>query len=93
MWGEILPEVAAAYLAEGNSQFDSRNYAEAAAAFELAYAYDAGNEEALYQMAQSYRFIGEDEKAIAAYDKVIELFPDSWRAERSRNYRAQLAGG
>ena len=91
--GEILPEVAAAYLAEGNSQFDSRNYAEAAAAFELAYAYDAGNEEALYQMAQSYRFIGEDEKAIAAYDKVIELFPDSWRAERSRNYRAQLAGG
>ncbi len=88
----ILPEVAAAYLDEGNRLFNARNYTEAAAAFEQAAAYDGSNEEALYQMAQSYRISGENEKAIAAYDKVIELFPDSWRAERSQSYRAQLAG-
>ena len=91
--GVILPEVAAAYLDEGNRLFNSKNYAEAAAAFERAVAYDADNEEAIYQMAQSYRFIGDTEKAVAAYDKVIELFPDSWRAERSQNYRTQLTGG
>lgn len=90
--GTILPEVAATYLEEGNRLFNSREYADAAATFEQAVAYDAGNEEAIYLMAQSYRFIGETEKAIEAYDKVIELFPDSWRAERSRNYRAQIAG-
>lgn len=90
--GAILPEVAAAYLEEGNRLFNARNYAEAAAAFEQAFAYDAGNEEAIYQLAQSYRISGDSEKAIAAYDKVIELFPDSWRAERSQDYKAQLAG-
>ena len=90
--GAILPEVAAAYLEEGNRLFNARNYAEAAAALEQAVAYDAGNEEALYQLAQSYRISGDNEKAIAAYDKVAELFPDSWRAERSREYRTQLAG-
>lgn len=90
--GTILPEVAANYLAQGNNLFNARNYTEAAAAFEQAVAYDAGNEEALYQLAQSYRISGENEKAIAAYDKVMELFPDSWRAERAEEYKARLAG-
>lgn len=90
--GTILPEVAGIYMEEGNRLYNARNYGEAAVAFEQAFAYDAGNEEALYQIGQCYRFVGENEKALAAYDKVIELFPESWRAERSQEYRPLVGG-
>ena len=90
--GVILPEVADTYLQEGNRLFNARNYADAAVAFEQAVAYDASNVESIYQLAQSYRIIGENEKAVQAYDKVLELFPDTWQADKAQSYKAQLSG-
>ncbi len=90
--GVIFPELAAQYFSQGHSAFNAGKYSEAAEALERAVAYDAGNEEALYELAQSYRILGEDEKAIDAYNRVIELFPDSWRAENSVSYRNRLTG-
>ena len=55
-------------------------------------AYDASNVESIYQLAQSYRIIGENEKAVQAYDKVLELFPDTWQADKAQSYKAQLSG-
>ena len=86
----VVPELAAHYLEEGNRYFNAANYPSAVEALEKAVFYDAANEEALYQLAQSYRITGDKEKAIAAYDKVIELFPDSWRAENSKSYKEGL---
>ena len=90
--GVTLPEVADTYLQEGNRLFNARNYADAAVAFEQAVAYDASNVESIYQLAQSYRIIGENEKAVQAYDKVLELFPDTWQADKAQSYKAQLSG-
>lgn len=92
LYRSLLPEIAAVYFTEGTNQFNAGNYTAAAEALEKAFAYDGTNEEAIYQLAQSYRILKENEKAIAAYDKVIELFPDSWRAENARSYRDRLAG-
>ena len=45
-----------------------------------------------YELAQSYRILGENDKALEAYNKVIQLFPDSWRAENSKSYIDRLNG-
>ena len=92
LYRSLLPEIAAVYFTEGTNQFNAGNYTAAAEALEKAFAYDETNEEAIYQLAQSYRILKENEKAIAAYDKVIELFPDSWRAENAQSYRDRLTG-
>lgn len=92
LYRSLIPEIAAVYFAEGTSQFNAGNYAAAAESLEKAFAYDQTNEEAIYQLAQSYRILNENEKAIAAYDKVIELFPESWRAENAQSYKDRLTG-
>lgn len=92
LYRSLLPEIAAVYFNEGISQFNAGNYTAAAESLERAVAYDETNEEAIYQLAQSYRILKENEKAIAAYDKVIELFPESWRAENAQSYRDRLTG-
>ncbi|MCI9437674.1 MAG: tetratricopeptide repeat protein [Lachnospiraceae bacterium] len=92
LYRSLIPEIAAVYFAEGTSQFNAGNYAAAAESLEKAFAYDQTNEEAIYQLAQSYRILKENEKAIAAYDKVIELFPESWRAENAQSYKDRLTG-
>lgn len=92
LYRSLLPEIAAVYFTEGTNQFNAGNYTAAAEALEKAFAYDETNEEAIYQLAQSYRILKENEKAIAAYDKVIELFPDSWRAENAQSYKDRLTG-
>ena len=90
--GSAMPKLAQTYFQEGSRLFNSAQYTEAVGPLEQAVAYDAANEEALYMLAQSYRIIGENEKALAAYDKVIELFPDSWRAQNARSYRTRVGG-
>ncbi len=90
--GVIFPELAAQYFNEGHRAFNAGSYSAAAAALEQAVAYDAANEEALYELAQSYRILGENDKALEAYNKVIQLFPDSWRAENSKSYIDRLNG-
>ncbi len=90
--GVVMPKLAQSYFQEGSRLFNASSYSEAVGPLEQAVAYDEANEEALYMLAQSYRILGENEKAIAAYDKVIALFPDSWRADNSKSYRDRLAG-
>ena len=90
--GVIFPELAAQYFNEGHRAFNAGSYSAAAAALEQAVVYDAANEEALYELAQSYRILGENDKALEAYNKVIQLFPDSWRAENSKSYIDRLNG-
>ena len=87
-----MPKLAQSYFQEGSRLFNASSYSEAVGPLEQAVAYDETNEEALYMLAQSYRILGENEKAIAAYDKVIALFPDSWRADNSKSYRDRLTG-
>ncbi len=88
----IGPEVSVNYYATGYSAYESGDYAVAAENLTRAFQYDETNVDALYFLGQTYRKSGDNENAIAAYDKVVELFPGTERARRAKNYRNELAG-
>ena len=76
----------------GLKAYNARNYEEAVENFEKAAeldeTYERGN--LLYFLAQSYRVLEQNEKAIEYYQKVIEQFPDTERASKSKYYLNQL---
>lgn len=87
----IGPDLAAEYYNEGNTAYWMNNYAEAIPPLEKAVYYDASHMEALYLLGQAYRMNGNNVEAIAAYDKLIELFPDTQRARSAKQFRDSLA--
>ena len=87
----IGPELASEYYDAGNTSYRTNDYAAAIEALEKAVAYDETHMEALYLLGQSYRMNGDNEKAIATYDKVIELFPNTQRARNAEQARNSLA--
>lgn len=88
----IGPELSQNYYNEGMTSYNDKRYQDAIASLIRAVYYDAENMEALYHLGNAYRENGDKEEAIAAYDKVIELFPGTNRARSSQSYRDQLAG-
>lgn len=97
LYGAVLekigPELATEYYNTGNDAYRAGNYPEAITSLTRAVEYDAANMEALYLLAQAYNMNGNSAEAIAAYDKVIELFPGTQRARSSQQARDRLAGG
>lgn len=93
--GAVGPELSQTYYAEGTTAYNDEDYGAAIESFTRAVYYDAANAEALYSLADAYRLNGDTENAIATYDRVIELFPDTDRARRAQRYRDDLstAGG
>lgn len=87
----IGPELSGTYYTAGNSAYQAENYTEAIENFAKAVYYDETSMEALYNLAQSYRMNGDSAEAIAAYDKVIELFPDTDRAKKAKSYKDTLS--
>ena len=87
----IGPDLAAEYYNEGNTAYWANNYEEAIPLLEKAVYYDADHLEALYLLGQAYRMNGDNEEAIAAYDKLIELFPNTQRAVSAKQFRDSLA--
>ena len=55
---------------------------------ELYEKYRDGN--ALYYLGQSYRLNGDKDKAKEAYERAMELFPDSSVYENCKSYLSQL---
>ena len=43
------------------------------------------NGDAIYYLAQSYRIIGDYEKAAVLYQKVIDEYPSSYKADNAKN--------
>ena len=93
--GAVGPELSQTYYAEGTTAYNDEDYGAAIESFTRAVYYDAANAEALYSLADAYRLNGDTENAVATYDRVIELFPDTDRARRAQRYRDDLstAGG
>lgn len=65
---------------QGYTNYKRYKYADALPLFQDAFDLDNTNTDALYFLARSYDKQGDQENAIAAYQKVIELFPDTSRA-------------
>ena len=73
---------------EALNAYNQQNYTDAATNFQkvvdLDENYQDGN--AIYYLAQSYRNIGENEKAAEYYRKMIALYPGTERAANSQQY-------
>ena len=87
---EINAEYVRTMYEEGTAAYNSQDYETAAADFEKVIAieetYDNGN--VLYYIAQCYRKLENWENARIYYQKVVELYPGSERANIAQNYLA-----
>lgn len=83
-------EVGGNYYDSGMKAYQAENYEEAVLNLTKAYAYDSSNEDALFNLGNAYRKLGDTINALDTYSKVIELFPDTERATRAQQYINEL---
>lgn len=88
--GLVGPELARAYYEEGHADYNQEKYAEAIPNLEKAYQYNEANGEAIFYLANSYRKVGDIDKAKAAYAEVLKKFPGTEKANRSEIYLAEI---
>lgn len=86
----VGPDVAESYYNDGYEAYRQENYEDAIPNLEKAFKYDATNGEALYNLANAYYRIGEEEKARAAYLQIIELFPGTEKASKSETFLEEM---
>lgn len=89
----IGPQMTLIYYNAGYTAFQAQNYEEAIVAFKRAIEYDSTHGDAWYNLGNAYRLNGNNEEAIAAYEKFIELLPETERASRARRYITTLSEG
>ncbi len=87
----IGPDLSKKYYNEGYTAYRNEEFTTAIDLFSKAVYYDASNVDALYNLGNAYRRNGDVQPAIDTFDKVIELFPNTERARRSKQYRNTLA--
>ena len=83
-------DVAEAYYNDGYEAYRQENYEDAIPNLEKAFKYDPANGEALYDLANAYYRIGEEELAREAYHQVIELFPGTEKASKSEEFLQEM---
>lgn len=88
----IGPKVAESYDEDGHAAFWAGNYEDAIPNLERAYQYDPTNGQALFDLANSYYRMGDEQKAAELYRQVIELFPNTEKADKSKATLAQIEG-
>lgn len=86
----IGPELSQNYYTAGYTAYQNESFEEAITNLNRAVYYNAANIDAWYNLGNAYRRSGDNENAIAAYDKVIELFPDTDKARKSQQYKDSL---
>lgn len=89
----IGPELFQQYYTQAYDCYRQEDFAGAIEGFSKAVYYDEGMEDAWYYLGQAYRRSGDTENALAAYQKLIELFPDGARAKSAQDYVNQLGSG
>lgn len=86
----VGPDIAKAYYDDGYEAYRQENYADAIPNLEKAFKYDVTNGEALYNLANAYYRMGEEEKARTVYLQIIELFPDTEKASKSEAFLEEM---
>jgi len=86
----IGPELSENYYREGYSAYQDDDFAVAIENLYRAFYYDETNVDALFYLGNAYRKSGDWDNAIATYDKVMELFPDTRRARDSQTYKERV---
>lgn len=83
---QVGTSVGKSYYDTGMEAYQNESYEDAIEYLSRAFSYDNTNGEALYNLGNSYRKSGDDANAIATYQQVIELFPNTEKANRSQSY-------
>ncbi len=91
LFAVVGPKAAKTYYSEGIAAYNAKNYTQSITRLSSAVYYDATDVESLYFLARSYQHNGDKDKAIDTYNKVIELFPGTRRAQQSQNYVKSLS--
>lgn len=91
LFGSIGPSLSETYYADGHNLYQTEDYTAAIEFLSKAVYYDEQNVDALYFLGRTYEKIEDAENAIAAYDRLIEQFPDSQRTNSAKRYRDALA--
>lgn len=96
IYDQINAEVNQQYLAtmyeEGETAYNRYDYETSSADLQIVVDMDENYSDgyALYYLAQSYRKIGNNEKALEYYQKFEELYPNTSRASTARRYAAEI---
>jgi len=83
---EVGVTVGGKYYSAGMEAYQSESYEDAIENLSKAFSYDNTNVDALLNLGHAYRKSQDGENAIAAYSKVIELFPNTDKANRAQSY-------
>lgn len=87
----IGPDLSKTYYSAGTAAYQSEDFDLAVENFSKAVYYDETSMDALYYLAESYRQNGDNANAVTAYDRVIELFPNTERARKAQSYKDSLS--
>lgn len=86
----IGPQVSALYYTDGETAYRGKQYEDAVAYFTNGVFFDANNSDCLYMLANSYRELEKKDDAVKNFNQVIELFPDTYYAQKSEKYIKDL---
>lgn len=90
MFAAIGPELGTAYYDKGMEALKENLFEDAIANLEKAFYYDPSREDALYELGNAYRRNENTQEAVSAYQRLLELFPDSRNAGRAKRYLDDL---
>ena len=91
--GAVGTSVGKSYYDTGMEAYQNESYEDAIENLSRAFSYDNTNGEALFNLGNAYRKSGDTANAMAAYQQVIELFPDTEKANRSQAYINDMTAG
>lgn len=89
---KIGPELSKIYFDSGNAAYEDEDFEKAIEDLVRAVNYDEQNGDALFTLGNAYRRSEHKAEAIATYERVIELFPNTERARRAQRYINDLNG-
>lgn len=88
---QVGTSVGKSYYDTGMEAYQNESYDEAIDYLSKAFTYDNNNGEALFNLGNAYRKAGDTANALATYQQVIELFPNTEKANRSQSYINDLS--
>ena len=88
---QVGTSVGKSYYDTGMEAYQNESYDEAIDYLSKAFTYDNSNGEALFNLGNAYRKAGDTANALATYQQVIELFPNTEKANRSQSYINDLS--
>lgn len=87
---EVGSDIGDKYYKEGMEKYQNGDFEAAVEALTRAVAYDGENQDAYFNLGNSYRKLEKSGEAIEVYQKIIELFPSTSIANRAQSYINEL---